>query len=172
MVHVLVGSNDDDFAAIVEAGQAGGSVNGWVVPKTAGIGDSVIMFTRSKGFVGRGAVASALVPATFGKKQVHRADVGPITLFPAPVPLAYVSDRLPDWGWATYPRSYTTPPAPIVEALEAAFDDFHRDLGPLDGERAQFSEGRSYHDLGLRYERDPAARAACIQHYGTACDVC
>jgi hypothetical protein len=35
MLHVLVGSNDDDFDAMVDAARKGGAVLGWVVPKAA-----------------------------------------------------------------------------------------------------------------------------------------
>jgi len=36
----------------------------------------------------------------------------------------------------------------------------------------EFEEGAVTQVLVNRYERDPAARARCIQHYGSACYVC
>ena len=35
-----------------------------------------------------------------------------------------------------------------------------------------FEEGASAEQLGIRYERDPKARIACINHYGCKCYVC
>jgi hypothetical protein len=36
----------------------------------------------------------------------------------------------------------------------------------------EFEEGAATQVLVNRYERDPAARERCIQHYGTSCFVC
>jgi hypothetical protein len=173
MLHVLVGSNEDDYDAVVDAARKRGAVLGWVVPKTAAVGDRVLLFTRSRGFVAHASIATEGTPGEFGRKQVRRADVGPVVLFPNPVPLAYVTQVLSEWGWATYPRSYTTPPPSVADALVAALDHFQRDLGPSEIDQTDsFTEGRMRRELVVRYERDPMARAACIRHHGTTCAVC
>jgi hypothetical protein len=46
MLHVLVGSNDDDFNTLVDAARDGKTAVGWVVPKKAAVGDRVLLFTR------------------------------------------------------------------------------------------------------------------------------
>jgi hypothetical protein len=173
MMHILVGSNDDDFDAVVDAAKRGGAVRDWVVPKTAAVGDRVFLFTREHGFVASASIVSKGTPGEFGKKQVYRADVGPVVLLPCPVPLAYVTSILPQWGWATYPRSYTTPPESICDALDGAIDDFQSGLGPGEPDQPDtYTEGKMRRALAVRYERDPEARAACIRHYGAVCAVC
>lgn len=171
-LHVLVGSNDD-YDAVVDAAKTGGTVHGWVVPKTASVGERVLLFTRSRGFVASASIASKGMPGEFGKKHVHLADVGPMVLLPCPVPLAYITSILPQWGWATYPRSYTTPPESICEVLNTVIDDFQRDLGPGEFNQTDtYTEGKIHCALSVRYERDPTARAACIRHYGAVCSIC
>jgi hypothetical protein len=173
MLHVLVGSNAADFETIVDAARNGENVADWVVPKKAAVGDRVLLFTRSRGFVADALIASPKVPGEFGQKQILRADVGPVRLFPSPIPLAYIVKVIPEWPWATYPRSYTTPPPEIAEALLAAIRGFETDLGLDDGaDTGTFTEGTVHQQTVSRYERNPDARAACIRHYGTACAVC
>lgn len=36
----------------------------------------------------------------------------------------------------------------------------------------EYEEGRSIQALGTRYERDPKARAACLDHHGFICSIC
>jgi hypothetical protein len=173
MLHVLVGSNDEDFDAVVDAARDGKRVVGWVVPKKAAVSDRVLLFTRSRGFVADALIASDKEPGEFGKKHVFRADIGPVRLFPSPIPLAYIAKVLPEWAWATYPRSYTTPSTSVEEALLAAIQAFQVDLGPAEaGAIETFTEGTAHRQLVSRYERDPNARAECIRHHGTACAVC
>ena len=173
MLHVLVGSNDDDFNTLVDVARDGKRAVGWVVPKKAAGGDRVLLFTRSRGFVADALVASEKEPGEFGQKRVFRADVGPVRLFPSPVPTAYIVKVMPEWPWPTYPRSYTTPPEPIAEALLAAIRAFEIDLGPVEADSTEtFTEGKVHQQTVSRYERDPGARAACIRHHGVACAVC
>ncbi|NLX95228.1 MAG: hypothetical protein GXY83_03535 [Rhodopirellula sp.] len=143
MLNVLVGSNDDDFHTLVDAARDGKNVVGWVVPKKAAVGDRVLLCTPSRGFVADALVASEKEPGEFGQRHVFRADVGPVKLFPSPIPIAYIVTVMPERPWPTYPRSYTTPPEPIAEALLAAIRAFEIDLGPVDADSTEtFSEGK------------------------------
>jgi hypothetical protein len=172
MLHVLVGSNDDDFDLVMEAVQKRQPVKGWVVPKNATIGDLVIMFTRSAGFVCRACVATKPIPGVFGKKQVYRSDVGPVVLFPTSVPLDYVAARLPSWKWATYPRSYTTPSPTIAEDLRVLLEGPRCDAASVEVDQPLYREGEAHYARSLRYDRSLRAREACIRHYGLVCAVC
>lgn len=171
MVHVLVGSNDDDYEALIAAGSDGASVSDWVVPKDAKPGEPVLFFIKTAGFVAEGTVDGPSRPGTFGKKAVRRAAVGPVVLLATPVPIKYVEACLPTWGWATYTRSYTSPPPEIEVALRTALEDYQDGFRDLDG-KTKFTEGKRSTSEASRYERDPKARAACIAHYGAQCFVC
>lgn len=48
------------------------------------------------------------------------------------------------------------------------------DINPFfdEAEQPLFSEGRQKKIFVNRYERDPAARKACLDHYGVSCSIC
>jgi hypothetical protein len=77
----------------------------------------VALFFPHVGFLGRGVIASEPESDTFGRRQVYRAEVGSIALFPFPVLLEAIAPLLPKWGWVRYPRSFTTPPAAFADRL-------------------------------------------------------
>ncbi len=108
----------------------------------------------------------------FGKRRVYRARVANVLPLASPVPLQYVRNALPTWQWATYPRSFTTPPSEIVGALRSVLDAFQVDIEDEAVESPNLTEGRRYYAEAKRYERDPHARAACVLHYGAFCSVC
>lgn len=124
MLRVLVGSNEEDFDLLAAAAVTGKPVGDWVVPKDAAVGDSVLFFTRSRGFVGEGTIASGAEPGEFGKKPGYRADVGSVRLFTSPVPIEHIVRELPGWRWATYPRHYVTPDPTDAKSLSAVIANF------------------------------------------------
>lgn len=68
----------------------------------------------------------------------------------------------------------------LVEELEAVWFDFLttqnirlNPYAPLDNEETKtYTEGRANQITQTRYERNPHARVACINHYGYSCSVC
>jgi 5-methylcytosine-specific restriction protein A len=58
-----------------------------------------------------------------------------------------------------------------AEALEAIWFQHVEELG-LPGASPNYVEGAKKHVSSTRYERNPHARKACIEHYGAKCVVC
>ena len=175
-MHVLVGTNDDDYIAITSGAR---QLKEWVVPKAASTGEEVVLFVHSVGFVAFGKVNTPPKPGRFRGQAAYRSDIGSVDLLSAPVPAAHIRRNLPAWGWLNQRvKSRTTPPKDVAARLFNTIRAYQQDLGPGGGlgepsaGTAQFSEGTPYHQLALRHERNPAARAACIAHYGSTCVVC
>lgn len=174
MLHVLIG-NQQDLDVVVQAiGQDG--VTPWVVPKGAMPGDRVLIFFRHMNAIfGSGEVLTDPAPTVFGNRHVHRAGIGIGHLIDPPLSLDELSDLLPNWAWVRYPRTYTTPADEISEKLwEVASARFvgefqeHEELS----ESEKYVEGSVKQILVNQYERDPLARAKCLEHHGSQCIIC
>ncbi len=125
MLHVLVGSNNEDHQALKEAGL---SSVAWIVPRTAHVGDRAILFTRAAGLVAFAQIASVPQGTTFGRRPAYEAQVANVDLLAVPVPLAHVAAQLPHWRWTIYPRSYTTIRDPGRVAELEALVEAHQSL--------------------------------------------
>jgi predicted HNH restriction endonuclease len=64
-----------------------------------------------------------------------------------------------------------TPDPEVARLLGQTLDEYQAELEPEPQERA-FEEGRPQHFRATQYERNPAARIACIEHYGPQCAAC
>lgn len=176
MSHVLLGTKDDDYAAILDAGQNGHDLPVWVIPKKAKPGDPVVLFLPAHGFVAGAEVGSdPLVPGYFGKRPVFRGRLTGITLLPVPVPIAHVAREMPEWDWARYTRTFTTVEQSRFDALWGILLGYQGEA--TDAEvpkpyRSVLLEGQARRAIALRYERNPKARLLCIQHHGTSCSIC
>lgn len=172
MQHVLIGTNDEDYRAIVQAADGNGFVGEWVVPKSSLIGDEVVLYIRSKGFVATGLIASKPKPGMFRKRHVYRAPIGKVRLLTQSVPLQFVASAIPTWAWATYPRTYTTPPPDTALRLSEVLDEYQSGIADEPDEVGGLTEGRVYRMEVRRRERNAKARGICISHYEARCAAC
>ncbi len=92
------------------------------------------------------------------------------------IPLDELRTRVSsEFDW-TPQASGTELPPDVAERLEALWTEETGDLvvlrnySPLPNRR--FAEGNSSSVTITRYERDPAARSACIAYYGPVCQIC
>jgi hypothetical protein len=90
----------------------------WTAPKSAVPGDEVVIYIRGLGFFATARVKSQAEPRT-GWKNRYGASLDSISLIRPPVSLAAIRRRIPDLGWAKYPRSITTPPPEIADQIRA-----------------------------------------------------
>lgn len=173
-LHVAIGTSSDDYTSLIDAAESRSTLN-WVLPKAATVGDRVILFDRARGFVAHALCASPTSQGMFLRRKVYRADIGTIVILPVPVPLARVRYDMEDWAWTSYPRTYTTIDDhlatrlwTIVNVAQTLADQDYVPTLPAQ----EFTEGQKAQVLATRYERNPKARDACLQHHGTACVVC
>ena len=172
MLHVLVGDLLDDPQAILDAVESRKPLH-WVVPKTANVGDDVVFFLESPGFVARGVIDTPPEPHRSWQRR-YGASVGSITALPAPVPLPFARESITDWGWPhARTHSYTSVSGSIEQQLRSLLDDYQAPFAtPSPDTSASRIEGAATSVLLTVYERDPVARQRCVQHYGPVCVVC
>lgn len=173
MLCVLVGGGGEDYELIRACGQ-GGSLPHWVVPKTASAGDAALIHVPGRGFVARGIVAENPKYGSFGDQPAYRSGLTQVCCFPTPVPLPFLEARLPDWGWLRQRmKSRHTPTVEVADSLLRFITEYQADLETVATPGSPvFSEGRPQAFEGIRHERNPAARLACIEHHGATCSVC
>ncbi len=159
MLHILVGETKDE-RSISSAAKKGTSLP-WRVPKRSQLGNPALIELPERGFMAHAEIVTE--PHQYGL-GTYSARAGSIALLPVPVPIPFIREGLPKWKWPKYPRSYTT----IEGAVETRLLKLIRDYQGV----TFFSEGSPATITITKYERDPAARHACIQHYGDCCYVC
>lgn len=145
----------------------------WVVPKTASVGDAAVFFISSPGFVARGIIETPPQPHRTRDRR-YVAYVSSITALTTPVPRAFVSEHISDWGWPhARTLSYTSVSGDREEQLFSLLDSYQASFAvpPVDTSAPRI-EGAATSALVTVYERDLVARQRCIQHYGSACVVC
>ncbi len=61
----------------------------------------------------------------------------------------------------------------MAKLVAQSLADYQRDFESAGEPRARtFTEGHPHRHLAVRYERDPAARYACIDQHGSSCAAC
>ena len=93
------------------------STRNWVVPKTARIGDEVVLYIGGFGFFATGRVYSQPTPRTDWQNR-YGAGVDSIKLIEPPISLGAIRRNLPDLKWAVYPRSIATPTPELADSIK------------------------------------------------------
>jgi hypothetical protein len=88
----------------------------WMVPKTATIGDELVIFIRGIGFFATARLTSEPRPRKDWKNR-YRADIDSLRLVRPPISLDILRRQFPDFGWARYPRSITSPPRTVADQI-------------------------------------------------------
>jgi hypothetical protein len=149
---------------------------GWPVPKNAKPGDAVLFLIPAfiGSIVASGKVASLTSPSeTWAPK--YESEISSIHRRANPIPIEVLQQRLPEWKYLTYARSYTTVPANCVARLNeilAMRRRFDLEAGISPDEVDEYWEGSAHLVTVNAYERDPRARQTCIDHFGARCTVC
>jgi hypothetical protein len=116
MLHILVGNSSGDPELLFGA-VASGKLKMWVVPKTASIGDEVVFYLPSLGFVARGFVQTSPKPHPSWERK-YGASVHSLTALSTPVPRDFIRDSITEWGWPhARTLSYTSVSGRIEEQL-------------------------------------------------------
>jgi hypothetical protein len=126
MLRVLVGDGAKDYQLIADCVE-GGSLQDWVVPKDAVPGDEAVMFVPGHGFLARATVSTVPTPTLFGNQHAYRSQLSHVSCLPFPVPLEYVEERLPTWGWLRQRvKSRHTPNAEVARRVDEALAEYQR----------------------------------------------
>jgi len=116
-LHIVQGgieNGDKDW--LVKAAKKGWTANYWTTPKTAAVGDEVVIFVGGIGFFATGIVTSTPRPDR-GRPGRYSAGVTSVRLIDPPISLSAIVRAIPGLTWTVYPRSYTTPPHGIANKI-------------------------------------------------------
>jgi len=90
----------------------------WVVPKSADLGDEIVIFVRPYGFFATARIASAPKPRPDWPNR-YGASLSSIRLIKPAISLAAIRREVPELTWSVYPRSITTPPPKVAAKVQA-----------------------------------------------------
>jgi len=91
------------------------------------------------------------------------------------LPVEVLRAEVPEVHWDRLQRSGVGVPDPAIDRLEGLWRDLTAWDAPEvhpDDVPSGFYEGALKHVTVNRYERNRAARAACLRHHGTSCTIC
>jgi 5-methylcytosine-specific restriction enzyme A len=177
---------DDDYATAVEAAAAGAKpADRWSVglrKSGVSIGDRAYLVRQrhERGIVASGRFSSTIYNAEHwdGSGRITTyADIRFDVVLPVTdrLDIQVLKSRLPTVVWDRLQGSGVAVAAPNDDRLERLWEAHVVGtpyLVPEELPAGSYEEGAVTRVLVNRYERDRAARAACIAHHGTTCTVC
>jgi len=109
-LHIVQGGIENgDKAWLEKAARLRLNIKSWIAPKSASIGDEVVIFIVGYGLFATARIASRAKPRPdWGNR--YGADLTSIRLIKPAISLAVLRQAIPELKWANYPRSITTPP--------------------------------------------------------------
>jgi 5-methylcytosine-specific restriction protein A len=160
---------DEIASAIMEDG----SVH-WTCPKDADIGDPVYFIVLGDGVIAKGNVDSKPRRARKSSRFSTRyfADIVEVQPLKSTVSLRVLTRRFPRWGYPRYPRTYTTIIGSLANRVGQLLERYENRNGVSRPKLSLFREGRKRVIKLTSYERNKAARTACLSHWGYKCDAC
>lgn len=123
-LHIVHGGVENGDKKLLEkvARRGRKAKNPWIVPKSARIGDDVVIYMQHHGFFATAKVTSHPVPS---EERTNRyvAEVNSIRLIEPAISLATIKRKLPTWIWTKYPRSITTLVEPFSKHIRLLIAD-------------------------------------------------
>ncbi len=134
-----------------------------------------------KGIIGCGYISSRAYPlphwdeekASEGKTAL-RTDLLFKALSEEPIiPLKYLQAKYPDYSWTPQAGGMSIPDGIAAKLFTQIQSDSKFSFRPsVKKEIELFAEGKQKIVTYKTYDRSPAARQACIEHYGYSCSIC
>jgi hypothetical protein len=112
-LHIVQGGiANGDKAWLEKAARQKSSSRSWIVPRSATVGDDVVIYVSSYGFFATAKVNTPTKPRTDWKNR-YGAGLNSIRLIQPAISLESIKRHASKLTWANYPRSITSPPANI-----------------------------------------------------------
>jgi hypothetical protein len=122
-LHLLNGGYGNGDKELLEKVSRGtGRAKAWVTPKSAAIGDEVVINVANYGFFATGRIASKTKPSAYWQNR-YCANLDLIQLIEPPISLSDVRKYIPDLKWAKYARSITTPSIDIAAQVRGLLSE-------------------------------------------------
>ena len=111
--HITVGAHQD-FETYLKENLDGGPAGDWPVKKSAQVGDRVVIFIGT--LRAYGTVAGEPKSGEWrDDKNRYFVPVKKLKEIKPPISTEQLKEAFPDWGWPSYPRSYTSVPQEITQ---------------------------------------------------------
>lgn len=122
-LHIVQGGvKNGDKAWLERAARLNLSSGPWVAPKSAHVGDEVVIFVAAYGFFATARIKSAPKPRANWPNR-YGASISSIRLIEPSISVAAIRRGVPRLTWAIYPRSITTPPPAVAEQIRTLIAD-------------------------------------------------
>lgn len=122
-LHIVQGGIDNgDKIWLEQAARRRLNAKTWTVPKSAQVGDEIVIFVQGYGFFATARVLTSPEPRK-GWKNRYSAGLTTIRLIEPAISLATIKSEIPKLTWAIYPRSITTPAPEIANKINALIVD-------------------------------------------------
>lgn len=108
-LHIVQGGVANGDKSWLERVKRGTRSRSWIAPKTAAIGDDVIIYIRGYGLFASAKVDSEALLRRDWKGRRYGVALKHIRMIAPPIPLEVVRRETPTFEWARYPRSIVTP---------------------------------------------------------------
>ncbi|MDX2043597.1 MAG: HNH endonuclease [Acidobacteriota bacterium] len=130
-LHIVQGGIDNgDKDWLVRAANRGIDAPIWTVPKSVIPGDEVVISILDYGFFAIAKVKSFPEPREDWDNR-YGASLTAIKLIEPAIPISIVRQKIPDFAWAKYPRSITTPDTKTASKIKKLINT-HQRTGILD----------------------------------------
>ncbi len=117
VLHIVQGGIENgDKASLERSGKRGSRVDYWMVPKSAVIGDELVIYIMGHGFFATATVAGAPAKRKDWPNR-YGAAISSLRLINPPISLGVIRREAPQLAWTRYPRSITTPEADVSVKL-------------------------------------------------------
>jgi hypothetical protein len=113
-LHIVQGGIENGDKARLQRGTA----DWWMVPKTAAVGDEVVICILGIGLFATARVTSGPRSRKDWPKR-YRANMDSFKLIQPPISLVVLRREIPDFSWLKYPRGITTPPSDVADHIRA-----------------------------------------------------
>jgi hypothetical protein len=118
-LHIVQGGiANGDKAWLEKAAHRKLSSKSWIVPRSATLGDDVVIYVSGYGFFATAKINTPTKPRTDWKNR-YGAGLNSIRLIQPAISLESIKRHVPKLTWANYPRSITSPSANIANEIRA-----------------------------------------------------
>lgn len=147
ILHIVQGGVENgDKAWLERASRKAFRAPSWVVPKSATVRDEVVIYIGGFGFFATARIDSAPHPRSDWPNR-YGASLADIRLIRPPISLDVIRRSIPDFAWANYPRSITSPPLELADKVRKLIQGRRetgvRSLGDEDLDAASLAELRA-----------------------------
>ena len=162
-LHIVQADAGPDRAELVRRARDGRPTPSWITPRSASVGDDVVVYIGGYGFFATGRIYSEPTKRRDWRNR-YGARLGGVKLVSPAISLSSIRAEVPALTWAAYPRSITTPSPKMASQVRRLLAERRRtglpDLDSLSLRNAGLAELRAVALIGARARLSGLRRSA------------